>query len=72
MEVYRRNHETSGSMLRRFSRKVQQSGLVQRARRLRYYAKPPTPRTDKERAIRRIRLQKEAVRMDKLGRKSDE
>ena len=72
MEVHRRNHETVGAMLRRFSRRIQQSGIVLRARRLRYYKKPPTPLAEKKRALRRIDLCKEAMRLEKLGKSSEE
>lgn len=68
MEVYRRQHETIGSMLRRFSRRVQQSGIVFRARKLRYYEKPKTPRAQKERALRRMKVRKDALRLEKLGK----
>lgn len=71
MEVRRKNHETAVAMLRRFSRRVQQSRIVLRARNLRYRKKSLTPRTQKERALRRINSLKEAIRLEKLG-KSDE
>jgi ribosomal protein S21 len=72
MEVHRRHHETIGGMLRRFSRRVQQSGIVLRARKLRYYEKSPSVRAQKEHALRRIAVKKEALRMEKLGKNQDE
>lgn len=72
MEVHRRSHETAGSMLRRFSRLAQQSGIVLRARRLRYFEKPTSPRARKVRALRRIAVRKEALRLEKLGKTSEE
>jgi ribosomal protein S21 len=59
-------------MLRRFSRRVQQSGIVLRARKLRYYEKPASPRARKERALRRIKVRKEAERLEKLGKTVEE
>lgn len=72
MEVHRRSHETTGGMLRRFSRRVQQSGIVLRARKLRYYEKPSSPRARKARALRRIKVRKEAERLEKLGKTVEE
>ena len=37
VEVRRRDHETTGAMLRRFTRRVQQSGILIRARKTRFY-----------------------------------
>ena len=59
-------------MLRRFSRRIQQSGIVMRARKLRYHEKPASVRAEKERAIRRIRVKAEAIKMEKLGKTPQE
>lgn len=68
MEVHRKRNETIGSMLRRFTRRVQQSGILLRARKLRYHEGKLSRRAEKERALRRLRLKKEEIRLEKLGK----
>ena len=71
--VKRKDRETTAAMLRRFTRRVQQSGVLLRARSTRFYGKKPSKRAKRNRAIRRIVLVKERDRLLKLGRlKSDE
>lgn len=70
VEVRRRDNETVGAMLRRFTRRVQQSGALLRARKERFYVSGLTKRQMRERALRRIKLGKERVRLEKLGKLS--
>ncbi len=72
MEVFRRRNETMGGLLRRFSRKIQQSGVIIRARKLRYYESKLSLRAQKERALRRIKMREDSLRMEKLGKNLDE
>ncbi len=58
IEVRKKDRETTGSLLRRFTRRVQQSGVLLRARRIRFYEKPKTKRAQKESAWRREELHK--------------
>jgi ribosomal protein S21 len=55
-------------MLRRFTRRVQQSGILLHARRMKFYASKPTKRAGRERALRRIGILKERKRLEKLGK----
>lgn len=66
--VKRKERETTAAMLRRFSRRVQQSGVLVRARRTRFFASKPTKRSVRERALRRLVLTKERTRLIKLGK----
>ena len=50
VEVRRRERETIGAMLRRFTRKVQQSGVLISARKNRFYVSDASKREMKERA----------------------
>lgn len=68
VEVRRKEHETIGAMLRRFTRRVQQSGILIRSRKERFYASAPTRRQVRERALRRIGVSKERQRLEKLGK----
>lgn len=72
VEVKRREGETVPAMLRRFTRRVQQSGILLHARRGRFYASKPTKRNKLEKALRRIQVSKERRRLEKLGKLGDE
>lgn len=68
VEVRRKENETTGAMLRRFTRKVQLSGVLIGARKKKFYQAKPTRRTVRERALRRIVKVKERARLEKLGK----
>lgn len=72
VEVRRRENETTGSMLRRFTRRVQQSGILIRARKMKFYDPKPTKRVVRARALRRIEVLKEKERLEKLGKVIEE
>lgn len=72
VEVKRRENETTGAMLRRFTRRVQHSGVLLTARKMRFYGKPLTRRLVKVRALRKIELAKEKTKLEKLGKLSEE
>ena len=69
--VKRKDRETTASMLRRFSRRVQQSGLLLRARKGRFFVSKPTKRARLEKALRRITRTKERERLIKLGKEKE-
>lgn len=66
--VKKKDRETTASLLRRFSRRVQQSGVLLRARTSRFYQPRPSRRAMREKALRRRELAKERERLTKLGR----
>ena len=68
VEVRKREHETTGAMVRRFTRRVQQSGILVQARKLKFHKGKPTKRQSRESALRRITLSKERTRLEKLGK----
>ncbi len=72
VDVRRRDGETTGAMLRRFTRRVQQSGILIRARKERFYQSKLTKRAVRERALRRIKATKERSRLEKLGKLPEE
>lgn len=67
IEVRKKDKESTGSLLRRFSRRVQQSGVLLRARKNRFYQKPKTRRQMKASALRRQELRKQRAELIKLG-----
>lgn len=68
VEVKRRKGESAESLLRRFHKRVQRSGILARARRLRFHEKPKNKRRRQEDALRRIEIQKEKDKLRKLGK----
>jgi ribosomal protein S21 len=67
VEVKRKDREPTGSLLRRFTRRVQQSGVLLTARRGRFYQKPKTKRQTKMSALRRDQLRQLRKEMMKEG-----
>lgn len=67
VEVRKRDNEGTESLVRRFSRKVQQSGVLLQARKIRFYARKKSRRKVREEAQRRTELQAERERLIKLG-----
>jgi len=65
--VRRKEKEPVGSLLRRFTRRVQQSGVLLNARRSRFYIKPKTKRQMKASALRREQLRAQRKDMMKMG-----
>lgn len=72
VEVKKRENETTAAMLRRFTRRMQQSGILIRARKERFFEQKPTKRVVRERALRRRKMTKERTRLEKLGKLVDE
>ncbi len=72
VEVKRKPNESTGSLLRRFSRFVQQSGVVIRKRSLKYRPKRVTERQEKNRAIMGVHLRKLRSELQKQGRYTEE
>ena len=66
--VRKKEKESVQGLLRRFSRRVQQSGVLVRARRGRFYVSPLTKRQKKLSALRRQEAAKERERLYKLGK----
>ncbi len=67
IKVKKQERENSQSLMRRFKKKVQQSGILRLAKKKRYYS-PEKSRTMKKRAaLRREALKKEYEKLDKMG-----
>ncbi len=72
VDVRRKDNETVGALLRRFTRRVQQSGVLIGARKLKSYKSKPTKRARRERALRRKIKEIERIRLEKLGKAPQE
>ena len=69
--VKRKENETGGAMLRRFTRRVQLSGVLISARKGRSYSARPTRRAVRDAALRRLARRKTRERLEKLGKASE-
>ena len=72
MEVKRKPNESTGSLMRRFSRLVQQSRIIVNAKKARYAVKKPNERVLKNRAIMREELRALRKRLERLGKYDDD
>jgi len=68
IEVRKKENESTGSLLRRFSKKVQQSGLLLQARSSRFIEKVKSREERKKSALRRNQIAAEKERLRKLGK----
>lgn len=72
VEVKRKANESTGSLLRRFSRFVQQSGVLLRKKSLKHRAKKLTDRQEKNKAIMGMHLRKLRQNLEKLGKYNED
>ena len=67
IEVKKREGESIGSLLYRFTKKMQQSGVLREAKRRRFHNRPTSRIKRKSSALHRAGKQKEMERARKLG-----
>lgn len=67
VQVKRKENESAGSLIRRFSKAIQQSGVLLSARKGRYYTKLKTKREKREGALKREETRKKIEKLKKLG-----
>lgn len=68
VEVYKKDNENPISLIRRFSKKVQQSGVLLTARKRRYLEHQKNKRLVKLGALRREKIRQEKELLAKLGK----
>lgn len=68
VEVKRKDNESFDSLLRRFNRKIQQSGVLIRARKTRFFEQPKSRNLQKVAARRRTQIRAEKEELKKLGK----
>ena len=71
-EVKRKKGESFESLLRRFSKKVQESGKLLQAKKIRYYARPKSKSAQREAALRREYLKQRREYLIKTGQATEE
>lgn len=67
-EVQKSGNESPLAVIRKFSRRVQGTGLIQRARKRRYYERAASRAVSKKRALKRIQKRKDFQRLVKEGK----
>lgn len=72
VEVKRKTNESVGSLLRRFNRFVQQSGILLKAKNSQFRSKRQTERKEKMSAIMGMHLSALRKRLEKLGKYDEE
>lgn len=72
LEVKKQERETAHSLVRRFTKRMQQSGILLRARKNRFQTRPKSPQAKKKAALRREELKKEYQKLKKLGKLKNE
>ena len=72
VEVKRKQNESIGSLMRRFNRFVQQSGVLLKAKKSQFRQKKQTKRKEKMSAIMGMHLSALRRRLEKLGKYDEE
>ena len=67
IEVKKQQGETTRGLLRRFSKRIQQSGVLVRARKERFHEKEKTRRERRNSAVYRVKIGKEKEKLRKMG-----
>ncbi len=72
IEVKRKDRESPESLIRRFSRKIQQSGVLMRARRTRFRVDEKSKREMREGAMYKVKVRKVVNKLKKMGKFDDQ
>lgn len=68
IEVVRNANETTASLVRRFTKRTQGSGVLTRVRGRRFAKRPSTKFTRKKSALKRISMREKREILEKLGK----
>ena len=68
IEVKKQERESSQNLIRRFTRSIQQSGVLLQARKTRFKGKKKSEQMKKRAALRREQKRKEYEKLKKLGK----
>ena len=71
-EVKRRKGESFDSMLRRFTKRIQQSGRLLQAKKTRFHTRPKNKNAARESALRRLEIAEKREYLIKIGRLVEE
>ncbi len=68
LEAKKQERETTQALIRRFAKRVKQSGILLRARKNRFHKRSKSRQMKKRAALRREKLKKEYQESEKLGK----
>ena len=68
VEVKKKDNESFESLLRRFNRKIQQSGVLVRARKIRFFESPKSRNLQKVAARRRSQIKAQKEELKRMGK----
>ena len=68
IQIEQQTRETSQSLARRFSKRIQQSGILRRAKKIRFRQKEKSKQLKKRTALRKEDLKKEYEKLRKFGK----
>jgi len=68
LEVKKEERETAQNLIRRFTKRVQKSGILLKARKSRFYQRSKSRQMKKKEALRREKLKQEYKKLEKLGK----
>ncbi|MDQ5901914.1 MAG: hypothetical protein QG606_130 [Patescibacteria group bacterium] len=68
IQVKRKERETAEGLIRRFSRRVQQSGVLRRVRKLRFRQGEKSKDDRRSEALYKVKIRKEIDRLKKMGK----
>ena len=68
LEARKTEKESSQSLIRRFTRRVQRSGILRVARKIRFHQRSKSKGIRKRAALRREQLKKEYEQLKKMGK----
>lgn len=68
VEVERTNNESATTLLRRFTKRVQGSGILNKVRHMRYAKRTESPYVRKKRTLKSLARREERERLLKLGK----
>ncbi len=72
IEIRKKDKESSESLIRRFSRRIQQSGVLVNARRARFRMEKKSKRELREGAMYKLKVKKMVDNLKKMGRFDEE
>ncbi len=71
VQVNKNQGENSTALIRRFTKRVQGSGILPRLKSIRFHDRPKSQLKKKREALKRIRKQEERQKLIKLGKISE-
>lgn len=72
IEVKKRDRESPEGLIRRFSKRVQQSRVLMKARKSRFWTKDKSKVKRREEALYKVKIRKEIDKLKKFGKFDDE